>query len=88
MVYPKSVRKTQNKKEHTLYILKGKIKNQTKVKKRCWQGEQDMLLSYCRKARKTKIEIESEIEIKIVWWYLDNYPFGKMNFEINFKMRN
>ena len=47
-----------------------------------------MLLSYCRKGKKTKIEIESEIEIKMDYWYLDNYPLGKRNFEINFKMRN
>ena len=47
-----------------------------------------MLLSYCRKGKKTKIEIESEIEIKMDYWYSDNHPLGKMNFEINFKMRN
>ena len=55
----------QNKKEHTLYIPKHNIKKSNKIKKRCWQGEQDMLLSYCRKDEKTKIEIESEIEIKM-----------------------
>ena len=37
--------------------------------------------------KKTKIEIESEIEIKIGWRYLDNHPLGKRNFEINFRMR-
>ena len=47
-----------------------------------------MLLSYCRKGKKMKIEIESEIEIKIDYWYSDNHPLGKMNFEINFRMRN
>ena len=36
-----------------------------------------MLLSYCRKGKKTKIEIESEIEIKMDYWYLDNHPLGK-----------
>ena len=36
-----------------------------------------MLLSYCRKGEKIKIEIKSEIEIKIDYWYLDNYPIGK-----------
>ena len=77
----------QNKKEHTLYIPKGNIKKSNKIKKRCWQGEQDMLLSYCRKGKKMKIEIESETEIKMDYWYLDNYPLGKRNFEINFKMR-
>ena len=55
----------QNKKKHTLYIPKGNIKKSNKIKKRCWQGEQDMLLSYCRKDEKMKIEIKSEIEIKM-----------------------
>lgn len=27
--------------------------------------------------KKTKIEIESETEIKIGYWYLDNHPLGK-----------
>ena len=36
-----------------------------------------MLLSYCRKGEKIKIEIKSEIEIKMNYWYLDNYPLGK-----------
>ena len=49
------------------YIIYTKMqhKKSNKIKKRCWQGEQGMLLSYCRKARKTKIEIESKIEIKM-----------------------
>ena len=36
-----------------------------------------MLLSYCRKGEKTKIEIKSEIEIKIDYGYSDNHPLGK-----------
>ena len=54
----------QNKKSYIIYI-KRQYKKSNKIKKRCWQGEQDMLLSYCRKDEKTKIEIKSEIEIKM-----------------------
>ena len=64
-IYLKQQGEMQNKKEHTLYTPKGNIKKSNKIKKRCWQGEQDMLLSYCRKDEKTKIEIESETEIKM-----------------------
>ena len=65
MIYPKSAKKTQNKKEHTLYIPKGNIKKSNKIKKRCWQGEQDMLLSYCRKAGKWKLK--SNLKLKSKW---------------------
>ena len=77
----------QNKKAYIIYT-KRQYKKPNKIKKGCWQGEQGMLLSYCRKARKQKLKSNSEIEIKIDYWYLDNHPHWKMNFEINFKMRN
>ena len=54
----------QNEKSYIIYT-KIQHKKSNKIKKRCWQGEQDMLLSYCRKGKKTKIEIESETEIKM-----------------------
>lgn len=46
-----------------------------------------MLLSYCRKTKKRKLKSKSEIKIKMEWRYLDNYPFEKKNFEINFRIK-
>ena len=54
----------QNKISYIIYT-KRQHKKSNKIKKRCWQGKQGMLLSYCRKGEKTKIEIKSEIEIKM-----------------------
>lgn len=64
MVYSKPAEKTQNKKAYIIYT-KMQHKKSNKIKKRRWQGEQGMLLSYCRKDEKTKIEIKSEIETKM-----------------------
>ena len=47
-----------------------------------------MLLSYCHKTRKRKLKSKSEIEIKMDWHYLDNHPFEKKIFKINFRMKN
>ena len=61
----KTAGKMQNKKEHTLYIPKGNIKKSNKIKKKMltrWAGYVIILLS---QGKKTKIEIESEIEIKM-----------------------
>ena len=77
----------QNKKAYIIYT-KRQYKKLNKIKKDVDKVSKGMLLSYCRKGEKIKIEIKSEIEIKIGYWYLDNHPLGKMNFEINFRMRN
>lgn len=42
-------------------------KKSNKIKKDVDKVSKGMLLSYCRKDEKTKIEIESEIEIKMGW---------------------
>ena len=57
MIYSKPAEKIQIKKAYIIYT-KMQHKKSNKIKKRCWQGGQDMLLSYCRKDKKMKIEIE------------------------------
>ena len=65
MVYSKLAGKTQNKKAYIIYT-KMQHKKTNKIKKRCWQGEQDMLLSYCRKGEKNE-NWNRNLKLKSKW---------------------
>lgn len=54
----------QDKKAYIIYT-KRQNKKSNKIKKDVDKVSKGMLLSYCRKGKKTKIEIKSEIEIKM-----------------------
>ena len=55
----------QNKKEHTLYIPKGNIKKIKQNKKKMLTRWARCVIILLSQGKKTKIEIESEIEIKM-----------------------
>ena len=75
-------------KQPTLYIPKGNIKKSNKIKKDVDKVSKICYYPIVARARKRKLKSKSETGIKMGWRYLDNYPLGKRNFEINFKMEN
>ena len=85
-IYVKQQGKHKIKRTYIIYtkMQHKKIKQNKKKMLTRWARYGIILLS---QGEKRKLKLKSETGIKMGWRYLDNHPFGKMNFEINFKMR-
>ena len=75
-IYLKQQEKCKIKIAYIIYT-KRQHKKSNKIKKRCWQGEQDMLLSYCRKAKNENWNQNLKLESKWDSGIWITIPLGK-----------